>query len=262
MVASLVTSSRSRRRRSVTSRSSTSAPMCSPVGRSGIERRISVAAPLPISVSRGIRPPRTALRVSSSGRIAGRHQLAGHLGERLAGEVAGQPELAVDRQRVGAGVGRPGRPRRSGRSRRRPAGSRRGRSAGREREEPVRDHLGQARWRSGGRTARAGSAYARRAGWCCGRPPRGSGRRGGPGSPPPAPARRRATRGRPRGRPGPRSSAESSSGRRPSGTKVPTRSSTSAVGPVVGPHLRAGPVTRCRRGPAARAPGRRTTGRR
>ena len=41
MVASLVTSSRSRRRSSVTSRSSTSPPTCSPAGRSGIARRIT-----------------------------------------------------------------------------------------------------------------------------------------------------------------------------------------------------------------------------
>ena len=41
-----------------------------------------------------------------------------------------------------------------------------------EREGAVGDHLRRARWRSAGRTAPAGSASARPAGWCCGRPRR------------------------------------------------------------------------------------------
>ena len=71
MVASLVTSSRSRLRRSVTSRTSTSAPISRPCGRSGMARTISDTESVPISASRLARPPSTALSVSSSGRSRG-----------------------------------------------------------------------------------------------------------------------------------------------------------------------------------------------
>ena len=69
IVASLVISSRSRLRRSVTSRSSTSAPMRSPCGRSGMrahdQRTVVACRPRCRAASR---PPSTALSVSSSGR--------------------------------------------------------------------------------------------------------------------------------------------------------------------------------------------------
>ena len=200
MVASLVTSSRSRRRRSVTSRSSTSPPVCSPVGLSGIERRISVAwCVAELGVARHPAAEHGADRLLV-GAHPGRHQLAGLPGQRGAAEVAGQPELAVDRLRVGAGVGHVP----LGVHADEPVADARGvgvvGALPREREGSRGRSSARARWRSGGRTARAGSAYARPGGWCCGRPRRSAGRRGVRGWPRPAPVRRHATPGRPRAR--------------------------------------------------------------
>ena len=66
MVASLVTSSRSRRRSSVTSRSRISAPTCSPSARNGIARRNSVTSPLSTSTSAAALPVTTAASCSST----------------------------------------------------------------------------------------------------------------------------------------------------------------------------------------------------
>ena len=104
MVVSLVTSSRSRRRRSVTSRSRITPPMCSPSGRSGIARTISATvagADLGVAVRRAAEDRAQRLLVGPPPR---RHQVAGEIGEQVAGEVTGQAEPAVDRQRVGARV--------------------------------------------------------------------------------------------------------------------------------------------------------------
>ena len=160
-------------------------------------------SPDPISVSRCARAPRTALSVSSSGRLPRRHQVAGEIGEQVPGEVTGQAELAVDRQRVGARVGHPpagvdpqeavADPRRVGVV---------AALAGR-REVAGRDHLGQV---TGGLQVAdlepARRPDAEQVGVARDRP-RSAGHRGEPGSPRPAPAPRRATRGRPRERSGP-----------------------------------------------------------
>ena len=242
MVASLVTSSRSRRRRSVTSRTRTSAPMCSPCGRSGIERTISdaaVAAELGVAVRPAAEHRAQGLLVGAAPR---RHQLPGHVGQDEPGQVAGEAEPPVDRERVRAGVDDPARRRRPGRSRPRPAASRRGRCAAPGAGKwPWRDHLGQVGGRlQVGQLQPARGAHAEQVGVAGDHGDHPAGR-GVPGSSRPAPARRRATPGRPRGPAGPGVYAASSSGRRPVGMKVPTMSSTYAVGPVVGPHLAAGP---------------------
>ena len=181
------------------------------------------------------RPVSTALSVSSSGRRSGGTSPRVISASDSAVEVAVEPEPAVDRQRVGAGVGDPARPRRGAGSRRRPGASRRGRCAGRARGSCPRRSSGSGRRRSGGRTARAGSGCGCPAGWCCApttaitRPPRRTG----------IASTRTGTSSRHSGspsrtsRPGRRTRCRAG-GRRPAGTKVPTTSSTYAVGPVVG----------------------------
>ena len=107
IVVSLVTSSRSRRRRSVTSRTRISAPMCSPAGRSGMARTIRATDSVPSSVSWLTRPPSTALSVSSSGRWRCGTSSRVRSVSTQPGQVAGEPEPAVDRQRVRARVDDP-----------------------------------------------------------------------------------------------------------------------------------------------------------
>ena len=234
MVASLVTSSRSRRRRSVTSRSSTSAPIRSPSGRSGMLRRMRLTWSVPTSVSRSACPESTALSVSSSGRRRGGTSSRVRSARTWCGQVAGEPEAAVDRQRVGARVDDPARvvePDEAVAHARRVgvvaalalvAGTSRRRSSG------------SARPPSAGRTAPGGSASGRPAGWCCGPPGRSRrpARRTGMTS------TRTGTSSRHSGSPSrtsrPVACASSSIRRRPDGMKVPTTSSVRAVGPVVG----------------------------
>ena len=223
MVASLVTSSRSRRRRSVTSRSRISAPIRSPSGRSGIDAHDERPRRRCRPRCRGV-PGRssTALSVSSSVRCRGGTSARVNDGQLEPGEVAAVPEPAVDRQRVGAGVGNP--------------------PVGVDAQEPVADprrvgvvaalagvgevarrrSSGSGRRRSGGRTAPGGWGCGPPAGWCCGRPRRStrSARRTGIAS------TRTGTSSRHSGSPSrtsrPASYAASSSGRRPAGTKVPS----------------------------------------
>ncbi len=163
-----------------------------------------------------------------------RHQLAGGLRQGQAGQVAGEAQAPVDRERVRAGVDHAAggvdaqepvadpRASRRGRCAVPGPGSARGRSSG---SGPPR---------SAGRTARAGSACGRRAGWCCGRPRRSPGPRDAPGSSPPGPGTSSRHSGSPSRTRRPCAYAASISGRRPTGTNVPTTSSTYAVGPVVG----------------------------
>ncbi len=167
IVASLVTSSRSRRRRSVTSRTSTSAPMCSPSGRSGIDLTISateVGGQLGVAVGAAGEHSAERLLVGAQ---AWRDQVAGQVGEQHAGQVPGQPEAAVHRERVRACVDHPALRRRPGGSRPPPAVSPRGRCAGRVTGSDRGRSSGSGRQRSGGRTAPAGWVCGRRAGWCC-----------------------------------------------------------------------------------------------
>ena len=262
MVASLVTSSRSRRRRSVTSRTSTSAPMCSPCGRSGMARTISETDSVPISVSRWARPPSTALSVSSSGRRRGGTSSRVTSASTQPVEVAGEAEPAVDRQRVGAGVDDPALlvdaqeavadPRRVGVV----AALARAPGSGRRRSS------GSGRPRSAGRTAPGGSGCGRRAGWCCGRPPRSPGRPRRTG----IVSTRTGTSSRHSGSPSrtsrPSAYAGRACGRRPAGDEgaddvVDVRRRAGRR-----PHLAARPEPASRRGRAATAPGRRRTGRR
>ena len=117
IVASLVMSSRSRRRSSLTSRSSTSAP-----SRARVEERDRAQGDHgALGLDLGA-PGRTASQ--DRGRVcvhraAPRAQEAGGLGQLRADQVGGQPEPAVGRQGVGAGVGdRPSTSRAAGRHRR------------------------------------------------------------------------------------------------------------------------------------------------
>ena len=109
MVASFVSSARSRRRTSVTSRTSTSAPASPPGGRSGSARTNIVADTPSTSMGSGNRPA-SAAEDPGRGRLP-RHPVgrrtAGELGEVGAGQVAGHADPPVGRQRVRAGVGDP-----------------------------------------------------------------------------------------------------------------------------------------------------------
>ena len=263
MVASLVTSSRSRRRRSVTSRTSTSAPMCSPRGpqrdRPHDQRDLPSVADLGVAVGAAAEHRAERLLVGPAAR---RHQLPGQRRPATSPvEVAGEAEPPVDRQRVGAGVDHPTRgvdpqeavpdPRGVGVVAALPGLG----------EVAARRSSGSGRRPSGGRTAPAGSGCARRAGWCCAPPPRSPGRRGGPGSSRPAPGRRRATPGRPRGPAGPRSRPRRASGGVPGARRCPPRRRRTPWGRSWAASARP-PRSRCPRGREATAPGRRTTGRR
>ena len=146
IVASLDSSAWSRRRRSVTSRTSTSAPAASPRGRSG-SARTSIAAPrAPTSMRSECRPAsavsmRAAISAASKGSST-RPRVT--CGQRQPDQVAGQAHPVVRRERVGAGVGdeahrvEPDQPVARARARVRADDDRR---AGRERA--VGDHLAQ-----------------------------------------------------------------------------------------------------------------------
>ena len=87
-----------------------------------------VVADLGVALSPGPEHGAERLLVGSP---PGRHQVAGQVGQREPGQVAGDAEPAVDRQRVGARVDHPARPRRRAGSRRPPGRCRRGRCAAR-----------------------------------------------------------------------------------------------------------------------------------
>ena len=257
MVASLVTSSRSRRRRSLTSRTSTSAPIRVPCGRSGIDRTISATedvAELGVAVRPATEHRAQRLLVRALSR---RDQVARQVGQhhpgrgRRTGPADGRPTARWDSRRRPPGLVHPqeavadaGRvgvvaalARATGSARRRSSGSGRPRSAG--------------------RTARAGWASGRPAGWCADRPPRSPGRPGGPGWSRCGPGRRRATPGRPRGPAGPRRTPGRPAGVGPSARSCrrcrrhrPSGRSWAASGRP--------PRSRCRRGRATTAPGRRS----
>ena len=125
IVASLVSSARSRRRTSVTSRTSTSAPASPPGACSGRARTSIVAVRPSTSIGSGNRPATAAAMPAATASPATRsaEAPAGELGQVGADEVAGDADPPVGRQRVGAGVGRPGPRRPGGPGRRRPAGS-------------------------------------------------------------------------------------------------------------------------------------------
>ena len=134
---------------------------------------------------------------------ARRDQLAGHVGQDQPGQVAGRGPAGGRPTARWGWRRRPGHRRPPARTRHPRGASRRGRCAARAPGSGRWRSSGSGRPRSAGRTARACSACARRAGWCCARPPRSPGPPGAPGSSRPAPARRRATRGLPRAPAGP-----------------------------------------------------------
>ena len=101
IVASLLSSARSRRRISVASRTSTSVAAWRPPRRSGTPRSVTTAPEFSISAPPAARPEATTASASSTG-PGRRASLARRAGEVDADEVGGQPEPVVRRPRVGA----------------------------------------------------------------------------------------------------------------------------------------------------------------
>ena len=108
IVASLLSRARSRRRRSVTSRTSTSAPAASPRGpqRQRAHQHHRAAGRAPPSAASACPSSAASIRAATSAASNGSaHQLAGRVGQRQPDEVAGVAHPVVGRQRVRAGVG-------------------------------------------------------------------------------------------------------------------------------------------------------------
>ena len=168
-------------------------------------------------VGRHLTNPRRATADDRSHRLVDRLAAAderrGDGAEVRVGEVGGEPEPAVRRQRVRARVSSPDHRRRAGSARRR---------RGRWPQQPtVRRGTGscplapsaRARRRCSGTRARVETARARQRGSCAAQRRRPVRHRGhAPGSSPPAPARRAARPGRPHGRCGPRRTPHRSAG--------------------------------------------------
>ena len=107
IVASLVTSSRSRRRRSVTSRTQHERAdrlVQGPQRDGADDQGHVVGAQLGVAVDPAAEDRRHGLLVRAAPL---RHQVAGDVGQHQPLEVAGEPEPAEHRERVGAGVGDP-----------------------------------------------------------------------------------------------------------------------------------------------------------
>ena len=222
MVASLVSSCASRRRSSVTSRTSTSGAGHLATGQ---QRDRAQQAP----------PHRWPASSSSTGSPVGRRPRCGasrcadrslpqhrvHGLEVFAGHVAGVADPPVRRQRVGAGVddlAHGVHPHHAVTDARRVDHLV---AATVEREPALGDHLGQVR-----RAAQVGEFQrARRAGHgqvrVAGQHRDDVDRRGGPASLPAGPGRRSPTRGRPRGRSAPRARQVATAGRSPAVQPVP-----------------------------------------
>ena len=142
MVASLVISSRSRRRTSVTSRTRMMAPVLVPPTIIGIARSWTTEPFPSTSAAPGARPAATTISDSFSG-SSGATQPGGDHGQLRADEVGGQAEAPVGGLGVRAGVGDPAGPAQAQQPvahPRRP--DQQGRLAG-ERERPLGHHPGQ-----------------------------------------------------------------------------------------------------------------------